>query len=99
MVWLDAKRVDHQTIRQPASTEGVGDRTHPGVRLWSVEPGVTRDNRGSLRTLIQQLMGRLARSTDGRCVAYNDEDAGSSPVTPTACRLNKSSSRSSQSSL
>jgi hypothetical protein len=32
-----------------------------------------RDNRGSSRTLIQQLMGRLGSSTAGRSVAYNDE--------------------------
>ena len=52
------------------------------IRLWSVEPGVTRDHRGSSRTLIQQVMGRLASSTDRRSVAYNDEVTGSSPVTP-----------------
>jgi hypothetical protein len=43
------------------------------VHLWSVEPGVTRHNRGSSRTPIEQPIGRLASSTHGRFVAYNDE--------------------------
>ena len=46
-------------------------------------PGVTTDNRGSSRTLIQQLTACLCSSTTGRPVAYNDEVTGSSPVTPT----------------
>jgi hypothetical protein len=45
----------------------------PGVRLWSVEPGVTANNPGPSRTPSKQLMGRLASSTDGPPVAYNDE--------------------------
>src|SRR5215213_10651687 len=53
------------------------------VRLWSVAPGVAADNRGSSRTLTQQLTGRPGRSTDHRPVPYNDEVTGSSPVTPT----------------
>src|SRR5829696_9783786 len=43
------------------------------VRLWSVAPGVAADNRGSSRTLTQQLTGRPGRSTDHRPVPYNDE--------------------------
>jgi hypothetical protein len=43
------------------------------VRLWSVDPGVTTDNRGLSRTVVQQVIGRLPRSTDRRSVAYNDE--------------------------
>jgi hypothetical protein len=39
------------------------------VRLWSVGPGVTKDNRGPPRTLIAQVMDRLASSTDRRSVA------------------------------
>jgi 3D (Asp-Asp-Asp) domain-containing protein len=37
------------------------------VRLWSMGPGVTADN-----YLIQQVVGRLSRSTANRPVAYND---------------------------
>jgi hypothetical protein len=57
------------------------------VRLWSVGPAITRDNRGYSRTLIQQIVGCLASSTEGHSVAYNDEVAGSSPATPTALHL------------
>jgi hypothetical protein len=59
------------------------------VRLWSVTPGVTRDNRGPPRTLIQQFTGRPGSSTDHRPVAYNDEAAGSSPATPTTGALTR----------
>jgi hypothetical protein len=52
-----------------------------------VDPGVTTDNRGSSRTLIQQLTSRLGSSTDHRPVPYNDEVTGSSPVTPTSQEL------------
>jgi hypothetical protein len=42
------------------------------VRLWSVTPGVTTDNRGPSRTLIQQVTSRLGSSIGHRPVAYND---------------------------
>ena len=42
------------------------------VRLWSVAPGVTTDNRGASRTLIQQLTSQLGRPPSCPC---NDEVA------------------------
>jgi hypothetical protein len=42
------------------------------VRLRSVEPGVTRDNRGSSRIPCMQLKGCLASSTGGRSVPYDE---------------------------
>jgi hypothetical protein len=38
-----------------------------------VDPGVTRDNRGSSRTLIPQLVDYPASSAEMRSVAYNDD--------------------------
>jgi len=38
-----------------------------------VASGVTTDNRGSSRTLIEQFIGSLGSSTDRRPIAYNDE--------------------------
>jgi hypothetical protein len=55
---------DGATSRRNATARRKLGARNP-VRLWSVEPGVPRDNRGSSRTLIQQLMGRLASSTEG----------------------------------
>src|SRR5215213_4800007 len=54
------------------------------VRLWSVAPGVAADNRGSSRTLTQQLTGRPGSSTDHRPVPYNDEV--SLPARPCSAR-------------
>jgi len=48
-------------------------RVRNPVRLWSVERGVTRDHRGSSRTPNPAAHGRLASSTGGRSVPYNDE--------------------------
>ena len=60
-----------------------GPATKPGdsVRLWSVEPGVARDNLGLSRTRMQQIRGHLASSTDRRSVAYNDRGQGPLLVT------------------
>ena len=56
-------------------------------------PGVTTDNRGSSRTLIQQVTSHLGSSTAHRPVPYNDEAAGSSSVTPTIPNLISAFSR------
>src|SRR6266511_2191420 len=60
-----------QPLRRPAygarrTSCTCRDPSHAPVRLWSVGPGVIRDSRGSSRTPIKQLTGRLASSIAGR---------------------------------
>jgi hypothetical protein len=65
----------HADTAQSGSLGGRPSREHARgpVRLWSVEPGVTTDYRGSSQTLVQQFTSRLGSSADRRSVAYNDE--------------------------
>jgi hypothetical protein len=81
-----SQRLPHQTVKGPSTLDRQADHARCLVRLWSVEPGVIPDNRGSSRTPIEQVTGRLGSSADRCPVAYNDEVTGSSPVTPTRPR-------------